>query len=289
MALSKCSFNSPELIKSEMDSYKEQWISSSKGHTQTHFFKSNVPLEPVDFTETFKAKSLDKIFAKAVTEMRGPYNCNMVYRQTHVMPDVVLYSDNKYVALHPLGEPGRDLGDHDSRASHIMVVAWSDIVPLTLNEMLPSSDIEIMDLAYRNAFLNKAYEALAANTSIGACGEKVIQRAVAMGMPVTMGIREFMGKQISSFTKEFRESGRPGYILKDATGNDVSADPVAVQGLIDKVFTNPALQVTKCVQGPKKCSQLITHIHGFLLTDKIPELIRQNYVCTEAILKAKRL
>jgi len=289
MALSKCSFNSPDIIKQEMDSYRDMWSHSSKGHTQTYFFKSNVPLEPVDFTETFKAKSLDKIFAKAVTEMRGPYNCNMVYRQTQVMPDVVLYSDSKYLALHPLGEPGRDLGDHDSRASHIMVVAWSDIVPLTLNEMLPSSVIEIMDLEYRNAFMNKAYEALAENTSIVSCGEKVIQRAVAMGVPVTMGIREFMGKQISSFTKEFRESGRPGYILKDATGNDVSADPVAVQGLIDKVFTNPALQVTKCVQGPKKCSQLITHIHGFLLTDTIPDLILQNYVCTEAIVKAKRL
>ena len=69
----------------------------------------------------------------------------------------------------------------------------------------------------------------------------------------------------------------------------MSADPVAVQGLIDKVFTNPALKVTKCVPGPKKCSQLITHIHGFLLTENIPELILQNYVCTEAILKAKRL
>jgi len=104
-----------------------------------------------------------------------------------------------------------------------------------------------------------------------------------------MRIRDFMVAQISSFTKEFRESGRPGYILKDSDGNDISGDKDTVAEMVERVFTNPHLRITKGIQGPNKCSQLLTHIHGFLLDPKeIPQGILLNYVCTETILKVKR-
>lgn len=269
--------------------YETLWSSRRETVTQDAYFKENIPLEPVDFTQTFQTHSLDTIFKKAVTEMRGPYNCNMVYRQTQTMPDIVLYDDGSYLAFQPLGEPGRDLGDHASRVSHILVVAYGKETPLTLNELLPSSPAEIADLDARNAFLEDAFASLRNNIKVSECGPLVIQRAVNMGIPVTMRIRDFLVAQMTSFTKDFRESGRPGYILRDAHGSDIASDKDTIAELVEQVFTDPTLKVTKCIQGPDKCSQLLSHIHGFLLKpDKIPAGILLNYVCTEAILKAKR-
>jgi len=281
------------IVTSKLNTYEELWESALKesgaDQNQSIFFKEHIPLDAVDFTDTAKAYHLDRIFYKAVTEMRGPYNCNMVYRQTQEMPDIVLYDNGSYIAFQPLGEPGRDLGDHASRVSHILVAAYGKDTPLTINEFLPSSPEEVADLGSRNAFLEDAYTALRNNIKVSECGPRVIQRAVEMGIPVTMRIRDFMVSQMSSFTKEFRESGRPGYILKDETGVDISCDKDMIAEMVERVFTDPLLKITKWVQGPEKCSQLLTHIHGFLLDpEAIPELIYFNYTCTEVIFNVKQ-
>jgi len=275
-------------IKAQMSAYKVAWDNLNLG-SQSEFYGKTIPKEKVDFTETFATTQLGSLFTsdKVVTEMRGPYNCNMLYRQTKVMPDVVVYNDDHYVALHPLGEPGRDLGSHGSRASHLMVVPWKDGA-ITLNEMFPSTEAEVNDLDARNAFLEDAYAALRNNCPVSECGSKVVARAAAMGVKVSLPIRDFMVDQIASFTPEFR-AATPGYVLKNAADEDIAHDKGLIQMTIDALFTDPTLTIVKCIQGPENISQLMSHIHGFLLPkDRIPQGIADNYICSESILKHKQ-
>lgn len=304
MSFAKQTFGDLKAIKDELDMFTKLWSNVSIiGQTcvisQSEFFKKNIPVEPVDFTDTYSRTKLDTVFTnkKFCTPMRGSYNCNMVYRQSQVMPDVMVYSNEHYVVFHPLGEPGRDLGTSNYRMSHLMVVSWNtQNTPFTLNEMIPSSSDEIDDLDARNVFLEDAFEALASNCPVSDCGDKVIQRATDMGVSSETRIRDFMALQISSFTPDFRDVSvaPPGYILKDSTNVNVSDSSEKVKEMIESTFTNTSLTIVKCIQSPHNCSQLLSHIHGFLLparssVDTIPSGIYDNYICSENILYLKQL
>ena len=257
---------------------------------QTMFFRQNIPHDGCDFSGSFTDNGLNTIFTNnVITKMMGNFNCNHVYRQTKVMPDIIVYNDDKHVVFQPLGEPGRDLGDnHASKVSHLMVVTHSNDAPITLNEMLPTTEAENQDANTRMVLMDTAYSVLRKNRTISQCGSQVIAKATQMGIPVTLGIREFMAKQISSFTDDFR-AGRPGYKLLDASMNDIAArTEEGILENINQVFNTKTLSIQKFVQGPDRCSQLISHIHGFLLPNTpLPPVITTNYINMSDILKAK--
>jgi hypothetical protein len=255
-------------------------------------FREHVPKETGDFTKVFQDTGLHTIFTsdKVATKMLGPaYNCNMVYRQTKVMPDIVLFSDDNYLVLHPLGEPGRDLGNHPNRIAHLMVVRHTDDGNL-FNEMLPSSPEELGDLSERLAIFEKAYRAIRQNPPISECGAKTLQRASDMGLPSETPLRTFFAKQIASLTPQFRLESKPGYLLLDREGNDVAdKGEDFLESLIGDVFGNDSLTTLYAIQGPSDCSQLLSHIHGFLLDkNEIPERLRDVYICAESIWELKR-
>ena len=273
-------------ISSALAKYEGLWGQKE----QTMFFRQNIPLEECDFTGSFTENGLNSIFTNNVTtKLLGNFNCNHVYRQTKVMPDIIVYNDDKHVVFQPLGEPGRDLGDnHASKVSHLMVVTYSNDAPITLNEMLPTTEAENQDAHARMVLMEAAYAALQENRTISGCGSQVIAKAAKMGIPVTLGIREFMAKQISSFTDEFR-AGRPGYKLLDASMNDIAAGTEeCILENINQVFNTKTLSIQKFIQGPDRCSQLISHIHGFLLPNtSLPPVITTNYINMSDILKVK--
>jgi len=307
MSLSKCSFNDKTAIKANLKIYEEAWITETYQYgvqteldihagyelgefSQTDYYKDNIPKSPTDFTEVFE-KDFQKIFTsdKIVTKMMGPYNCNMLYRQTQKMPDIIVYSDDNYVAFQPLGEPGRDLGDHASRVSHLMVTKHVDEGSMVINEMLPSSAEELEDLDKRLTFLDGAYEALRMNKLVSQCGKKVIERSSKMGLSPDITIWYFMSLQIASFTPEFR-AAKPGYKLLSENGLDYSGGgTVVLEAVIGHIFGNRHLKPVMMIQGPNECSQLISHIHGFLLKpgSELPETIRENYICAKTIWLAK--
>ena len=263
--------------------------------TQTRIFRENIPLDLVDFTEAFDESGLIGTFTsdKIVTEMMGNYNCNHLYRQTKVVPDIVVFSDDKHVVFQPLGEPGRDLGSgHGSKASHLMVVTYSDDGPITMNEMLPTTAEEDADLKIRLALMDSAYKALRENTPISECGPMTIGAAATMGVPVTMGVMEFMAKQIAGFTPEFR-SGRPGYKLLNKDDLDFAGfKEQNVQRFLAETFSADGLTVQKFIQGPDNCSQILSHVHGFLLHPwfpSLPQVIAENYIDVTRIMEAKAM
>ena len=278
-------------LKGPLSTYKKLW--GDKG-SQTAFFRENIPLEPVDFTETSTRLGIKEIFTseKVCTQMRGPFNCNMVYRQTKVVPDILVYSDENHDVLQPLGEPGRDLGDGDKmKASHLMVVTSGDNCPITLNEMLPTTDEENADTVVRHTLLISALTALQKNHPISKCGARVITKAKGMGCLETMGIREFMARQISSFSPEFL-AGTPGYKLLNEDNTDIAQSTEKdILGLINTTFNQKGVVATTFIQGPDNCSQLLSHIHGFLLSQESPFvhycLLGDNYISVADILIAK--
>jgi hypothetical protein len=294
MSLSKtmCEFNDLQEITKELQYYQTIWESDqfSFPATQTEFFRSAIPLEPVDFTETAQTYQLQDIFSsgKVVYPMLGPYNCHMLWRQTQEMPHVIIYNSDNFVVLHPLGEPGLALGNHGSRVSHLMVLPKSQVGPITVNEMLPSTDAELHDLSCRMSCLNIAYSRMNGNAALKFCGSMVIERAEGMGVSVDTPIRDFMALQIASFTPEFCQA-RPGYKLLSENGIDYAEGGfVVMKSIIDTVFGDDDLTLTKCIQGPNDCSQLVSHIHGFLLPqDEIPKGLQTSYICAETLFRAK--
>ena len=63
---------------------------------QTMFFRQNIPHDGCDFSGSFTDNGLNTIFTNnVITKMMGNFNCNHVYRQTKVMPDIIIYNDDK--------------------------------------------------------------------------------------------------------------------------------------------------------------------------------------------------
>ncbi len=278
-------------IKSQMDTYKEQWESRPRVSSQTEVFRRNVPTKPVDFTETFKIEHLNEFFTHPKKLRTGEgFNCNHLFRFSREEIRIPVYSTPKYMVTQPLGEPGRDLGDNNGdKVSHLMVITQSTEGPITFNEMLPSTKEEFADLEERLAVLNKAYEELAKNSPVSDCGQKVRECAEKHGVSLETGIREFLGHIINTLSDEERTEA-PGYILRNEMNADICTNHASVQALINRTFTQRDKKVGVFIQGPDNNSQILSHIHGFLLpkNGSLPEEICKNYIRADVICDIKK-
>jgi hypothetical protein len=273
-----------------LDHYQGEW--AGRDMDQTTLFRAIVPTEEGDYTEVFNREQLDKIFTgdRLSTKMLGSWNCNHLFRDSQKMCDIVIYSTDNYTVLHPMGEPGRDLGDlHGSKASHLMIVTHGP-GPITFNELLPSTQEEVSDLDTRLKVMQRAVLNLQGNVPVSQCGTKVAEKAAAMGYDTKVGIRQFMAAQITGMPEDKR-AGRPGYMLQNESGEPAvgpGSDPAEVERLIDTVFSNTDLEPFMCIQPPDKNSQLLSHIHCFLLGPELPSLIHENYINAELICLLKQ-
>jgi len=277
-------------IKSQMEDYKTQWESRPFVSSQTEVFRRIVPSKAVDFTDAFKIEHLDQFFTSSKIRTGEGFNCNHLYRFSRDEIRIPVYSTEKYMVTQPLGEPGRDLGDNNGdKVSHFMVITQSSNGPITFNEMLPSTKAEVEDLGDRLDVLNKAYEEMRKNSPVSACGDKVKQCADKYGVSYDTGIREFLGHIINTLTEKERTEA-PGYVLKNEMNVDISKNHASVQALINRTFTQEDKKVGVFIQGPENNSQLLSHIHGFLMPKNgaPPENISQNYIPADTIYEIKR-
>jgi len=282
-------------INKTLNDYERIWNQNTVGVSQNELFRSSIPIGEVDFTDKFAALNLDKIFTgpSIVTKMMGDYNCNHLFRDSQNECDIVVYNTDQYTVLQPMGEPGRDLGEgHGSKLSHLMIVTH-DISVVGFNEMLPSNQEETCDLETRISVMKQAVDNIRNNAPISQCGSKVIAKAKKLPWAAAglTGIREFMATQIYGMSQE-RRSGRPGYTLNNAANQDIGGDAAAVACGIDEVFGNMDLRPRLFIQPPNKASQLLSHIHCFLLSDEpLPDKLRENYVDVDILhsLKQDRL
>jgi hypothetical protein len=297
-------------IADEMNVYQTKWKSrvsmgATKG-SQTEVFRKVVSSEKVDFTETFMKENFNEIFTsdKICLPMRGNYNSNHLYRDSQEETMIPIYNDENYTVMHPMGQPGLHLGpNHGSKISHLMIIKHSKEGPITFNEMLPSTEEEVLDLEARLKVLDIAIQNLKNHSPIKNCGSKVIERAkngwtgaIPLDSQRTepwegniedMSIREYLVLLIASMPQDIRE-GRPGYILKDKNDVDVSRDVIDLGQLVDTVFDDDSLKVFKAIQPPSQNSQLLSHIHCFLLPDgEVPECMQDTYYDCNIILDIK--
>ena len=252
-------------IREEMLALSQRWdrVKVKTGESsQNSLFQKIVPLEKVDFTETFTMNGLDEIFTnteKVKTMMLGSYNCNHLYRSTQEDPDIPILDTGDDVILAPLGDPGMAIGNLDEKVTHLMGVPTSS--DLCFNEMIPGNSIEALEKRIRA--MNLAYENLKNNIPVRECGKKVIDKAKKMGVSEDRGIRDFMGDMILALTPEVK-GGRPGYRLLDKNGEEYSDNEEKVRSILSRVFSNVSPKI--CIQPPWVNSQLVTHLHGFNIT-----------------------
>ena len=272
------SYNDMAVISKTMLAYKEEWNQSmGEGKTQTTFFRENIPEEVIDFTDPFRETKLNRVFTNQEIQLSVPYgfNCNHLFRTSKDVPHVLVYSTPSYSVVHPLGEPGRDLGVSAYRVSHLMIITC-DNGPITLNELLPSDHLETYDLVERLTVGDCAYTALRINCPVSECGDRVKEKAENMGLPASTGIRDFMVHQIMKFDADFR-AGIPGYKLLNLDSNDIAGDEGQVKTLVDTIFMDEGLNNIKCIQPPWKNTQLLSHIHMYRVNE-VPQSIKENYV-----------
>ena len=273
-------------IKRAMDNHKGEWGPLS----QSELFRSIVPLEAVDFSGKFQSSGLDKFFTRPNLRTGEGFNCHHLYRSSQGETDIPIFSTDRYTVLQPLGEPGRDLPDGNAnKISHLMVVPHNSET-LTFNEMLPSTPEEVSDLEQRLSVLEKAYENLKNDVPITECGRKVMEKAAKMGIEDTGAtIRDYMCTLITTMSDEVRipSSNGPGYVLKNEQGQDVAKDKDAVFNMIKQTFDDEALHLLKVIQGPDNNSQLLSHVHAFLVSE-VPEKLVANYLPIDVILELKK-
>ena len=306
MSLSRCASVAPtkDPIMDLMKMYDEKWSKDYPSNmTQTEMFRKWVPKEPVDFTFAYQSIGFDQIFTsdKVCLKMMGPYNSNMLYRDSLGSCKIPIYSDDEFTVQHPMGAPGVHLGDkHGSKASHLMIIRHTENGPITFNEMLPSSKEETEDLKKRLDVLDIVVRKIKDNVLIKECGEKVMKRAQRgwakdgepdepLGELETMTIRDYMVDVIAKMPGEIR-SGRPGYVLEDTSGDDVSNDPVAIRSLVDTLYDGENMKTFKAIQPPSENSQFLSHIHCFQLPDGVaPECMLNTYYDCNVIYQNKQL
>tara|TARA_B100002019_G_C21232465_1_gene580831 strand:+ start:77 stop:1018 length:942 start_codon:yes stop_codon:yes gene_type:complete len=304
MSLSRSATVGPtkDAIMDKMKMYAEKWSKDYPSNmTQTAMFRKWVPKAPEDFTFAYQSIGFDQIFTseKVCLKMMGPYNSNMLYRDSLGSCKIPIYSDDEFTVQHPMGVPGVHLGDkHGSKASHLMIVQHTEDGPITFNEMLPSSKEETEDLRKRLDVLDLAVQKIKNNVLISECGKKVLERATRgwakdgepdqpLGDVKTMTIREYMVNVITKMPEEIR-NGRPGYVLKDSLDLDVTLYPVSVRKLIDTLYDDENMKAFKAIQPPTENSQFLSHIHCFLLPDGVvPECMSQTYYDCELIYENK--
>mgnify|MGYP002881218560 CR=1 FL=1 len=252
--------------------------------TQSEFFQKYIPKDEVDFTEIFLKFNLGEIFKsdKIITKLLGKYNCNYLFRQVSEIPHLIIYSDENFVAFQPLGEPGRDVKNF--KIGHLMVLNHNHSNRFSMNEMLPLCQEEKDDLRKRSDFMKMAYNSLFNNYSVKHCGQFVLEKARTFGFSDETPIREFFSFQIMNIPEEIKR-GRPGYKLM-VNDIDISNDRQKINSQINRVFNLP-LKTYQCIQGPKNCSQLVSHIHGFLFEsekDTFDDKFYKHYISLDEII-----
>jgi len=288
----------------KMKMYADKWSKDYPSNmTQTEMFRKWVPKEPVDFTVAYKSIGFDQIFTsdKVCLKMMGPYNSNMLYRDSLGQCKIPIYSDDEYTVQHPMGAPGVHLGDgHGSKASHLMIVRHTEGGPITFNEMLPSSKEETEDLKKRLDVLDMVVQKIKDNVLIKECGKKVMERAQRgwakdgepddpLGDIETLTIRDYIALVITKMPEEIR-NGRPGYVLKDPLDNDVTLYPDSIRVLIDTLYDGENMKTFKAIQPPSENSQFLSHIHCFQLPNgEVPECMRSTYYDCDIIYQNKQL
>lgn len=305
MSLSRCASVAPtkDPIMDLMKMYVDKWSKDYPSNmTQTAMFRKWVPKESVDFTNAYRSIGFDQIFTsdKVCLKMMGSYNSNMLYRDSLGSCKIPIYSDDKFTVQHPMGAPGIHLGDkHGSKASHLMIIRHTPNGPITFNEMLPSSKEETDDLKKRLDVLDIVVRKIKDNVLIKECGEKVMKRAQRgwakdgepdqpLGELETMTIRDYMVNVITKMPEEIR-SGRPGYVIEDTSGDNVSNDPVAIRSLVDTLYDGENMKTFKAIQPPSENSQFLSHIHCFQLPDGVvPECMLNTYYNCDVIYQNKK-
>ena len=132
-----------------------------------------------------------------------------------------------------------------------------------------------------------------ANSPLSQCGGKVIAKAVSASLNSSMGIQDYLAYVIAELPVDVRD-GRPGYKLFNKDNVDVvseefslSARRCAVSDLLDEVYGSEDLKLFIATQPPSENSQLLSHLHCFML-DSVPESMVDTYIDCETILKVKQ-
>lgn len=278
-------------IRQEMIDYATKWHGLHPNTSQTSLFRQSVPLEAVDFAETFASTGLNQMFTGERLRTGPGFNCNHLYRSSREEADIILYSDDVCTVLHPLGEPGRDVDTN--KIGHLMVVGHAEDGPVTFNEMLPSTFAEVNNLEHRIGAVGEAVSNLRANNPIKMCGPKVLAKADKMGFSQEMGIQEFFMRQIIGMDPAVKSgSDGPGYRLYDDDHNDISSSEERVLQEIRRVFCGVNMAAPTnidrvFIQGPHRNTQILSHIHSFMIGD-IPQTVEQNYIDASFILEVKK-
>ena len=281
-----------QTIIDEMSMFGTKWVSREGGDkvSQTALFRKIVPKGEVDFSGPFLANQLDGIFTSekiVLPIVGGGYNSNHLFRDSLKETKIPVYSDDNYTVMHPLGVPGLHLGEgHGSKASHLMIIRHSSCGPITFNEMLPSNSVEVLDLETRIDVLNKVVTSMQDNVPLYTCGPKVVAKANELRIDRMTGIRDFLAKVIAQMPEEER-LGRPGYKLMNKDNVDVSTDEAKVRVLLNDVYGNETLKPFMAIQPPSENSQLLSHIHCFMV-EEVPECMVETYRDCTLILKHKK-
>jgi hypothetical protein len=283
-------------VSDEMGHVAGLWNSRDVKESQTELFWKIVPDDESEFETAFKNNQLEYVFTsdKLVLNPVGPpgkkYNLLHLWRdavndQTALPVYEVVTTYGKYRVMMPLGAPGVHLGDnHGSKGTHLIVIKASREGSVTFNDFLPTTEAETMDFEFRMSLLDKAYELLKRNAPLEECGKAIVDKARDLGVEPQVGIRQFLVTMIDHLPEK---DGRPGFKLLDESNVDIAEDTTKVAQMIERVFTDTNLKLIKAIQPPSQNSQLISHIHGFLVTD-MPECMKETYIICEEILEVKK-
>ena len=269
--------------------YKEKWSKDYPSNlTQTDMFRKWVPEDESDFTFNYRSMGFDQIFTGERLRTGAGFNCHHLYRQMRKTPDILVYSDDKTSIFQPLGEPGRDVDEN--KDAHLMAVthSFADSDPRTFNECLPTTEAEDEDLSRRISLIKSAVDALRRNAPVSECGPKVVEKATALGVAMDMGIQQFFLHQILELSPEVL-AGPPGYVL-NKNGVDIGKNKEELEKTIGKVFAQYGLQPMMFIQPPDRNTQLLSHIHCFMLnpSEPLPKALEENYISVELIQEVKR-
>ncbi len=275
-----------EVIRTAMRSVFDTFNAEcGKGLSQTDLFKKIMTTKQEGF-KAFDANNLGAVFTdrgKCFPELKGSYNNCFLFRdsQTGVFY-IPLRSNGKFVSMTPLGFPGRDLPQEwGLNVSHFMTVKYSDFQAdgsgtWLFNAMLPTTDEEIAEFKEKVEFSEAVVASLKGNTPIKGSGDKVLEVARRLGLDENTPMRDYMAKAIAGLPVEVK-SGRPGFTLPDAEGNDISGDVDAVKSLIYEVFNDDNVFLLNAIQPTHKNSQILSHLHTMLVRSLTPELAESYF------------
>lgn len=255
-----------------MVDYATKWHALHPNTSQTTVFRRSVPLDPVDFTSTFRDTGLIQLFTGDRIRTGEGFNCNFLYRSTQNVPDIPLYSDEDNTVLAPLGEPGRDV--NKNKVSHLMVVPNGSDGAIDFNLMLPSTSAEMDLLEKRMMVATKVTQLLKDNSPISECGLMVAGMAREKGLPLTTGIREYFAHMIDTLPDSVR-NGQPGYKLVKGEMDEFDDSATTLERI--NVAFGPETQLKMAIQPPTKNTQIVTHIHMFMIDGEQP-VLEENYV-----------